>query len=122
MNRSCSFFYRRRARPHKGVIALAQAPRNRQRIARDPTRLVRRQEHGNWCYVVRLSGPPKWRLRDKLLLEIAADVAHSTCTLSIGKARIDRVDANFPRPKLLRQHASHRVDRAFRRGVDDRIS
>jgi hypothetical protein len=27
------------------VIALAHAPRNRQRIAGDPTRLVRRQEH-----------------------------------------------------------------------------
>ena len=44
LKRSCSFFYRR-ARRHKGVIALAHAPRNRQRIAGDPTRLVRRQEH-----------------------------------------------------------------------------
>ena len=51
LNRSCSFFYRRRARRHKGVIALAQAPRNRQRIASDPTRLVRRQEHRDRRYI-----------------------------------------------------------------------
>jgi hypothetical protein len=107
-------FYRWRARRHKGVIALAQAPRNRQRITGDPTRLVRRQEHRDRRYIVRLSGSPKRRLRDKLLLEIAADVAHGTCTLSIGKAWIDRVDPNFARTQLLRQHAGHRVDRAFR--------
>jgi hypothetical protein len=106
---------------HKSVIALAQAARNRQRIAGDPTRLVRRQEHHGRRYIVWLSGPPERRLRDKLLLEIAADVAHSTCTLSIGKARLDRVDANSPRTQLLRQHAGHPVDRAFRGGVDDRI-
>ena len=51
LNRSCSFFYRRRARRHKGVLALAQAPRNRQRIASGPTRLVRRQEHRDRRYI-----------------------------------------------------------------------
>jgi hypothetical protein len=29
LKRSCSFFYRRRARRHKGLIDLAHAPRNR---------------------------------------------------------------------------------------------
>jgi uncharacterized protein with von Willebrand factor type A (vWA) domain len=59
MTASRSFFYRRRARRHKGVIDLAQAPRNHQRIAGDPTRLVRRQEHRDRRYIFRLSGPPK---------------------------------------------------------------
>ena len=79
------------------------------------------REHSNWCYVVRLSDPPKWRLRDKLLLEIATDDASSMGALSFDPTRIDRIDPNFPRTQLLRQHAGHRVDRAFRRGVDDRI-
>ena len=111
----------RRARRHKGVIDLGHAPRNRQRIACDPTRLVRRQEHRDRRYIVRLSGPPERRPRDILLLEIAADDARSMCALSFDRAWIDRVDPNFPRTQLLRQHAGHRVDRAFRGGVDDRI-
>jgi hypothetical protein len=41
-----------------------------------------------------------------------------TPCVCFGHARIDRVNANFPQPKLLSQHAGHR---AFRRGVDDRI-
>src|SRR3977135_252848 len=65
--------------------------------------------------------PPERRPRDILLLEIAADDARSMCALSFDHARIDRVDPNFPRTQLLRQHAGHRVDRAFRGGVDDRI-
>src|SRR3984893_14523316 len=95
-------FYRRRARRHKGVIALAQAPRNRQRIACDPTRLVRRQEHRDRRYIVRLSGPPKRRPRDILLLEIAADDPSSMCALSFDRTRIDRIDPNFPWTQLLR--------------------
>ena len=71
-------------RQHKGVIALAQPPRNRQRIAGDPTRLVRRQEHRDRRYIVRLSGPPERRLRNKLLLEIASDHARGMCALSNG--------------------------------------
>src|ERR1700731_5095751 len=43
------------------------------------------------------------------------------CALSFDRTRIDRVDPNFPRTQLLRQHAGHRIDRAFRGGVDDRI-
>ena len=64
---------------------------------------------------------PERRPCDRLLLEITADDTRSVCALGFDHARIDRVDPNFPRPKLLRQHAGHRVDRAFRRGVDDRI-
>ena len=56
-------FYRR-ARRHKTIIASLQAARNHQRIAGDPTRLVRRQEHRDRRYIVRLSGPPERRLRD----------------------------------------------------------
>src|SRR4029077_11137386 len=89
LNRSCSFFYRRRARRHKGVIDLANAPRDRQRIASDPTRLVRRQEHRDRRYIVRLSGPPERRPRHSLLLVIVADGAHRLCTLSIDQARLD---------------------------------
>jgi hypothetical protein len=47
--------------------------------------------------------------------------ARSMCALSFDRARIDRVDPNFPRTQLLRHDAGHRVDRAFRGGVDDRI-
>ena len=72
--------------PHKDVIALAQAARNRQRIAGDPTRLVRRQEHHGRRYIVWLSGPPERRPRDKLLLEIVADDAHCMCALGFGLA------------------------------------
>ena len=90
-------------------------------VSSDPTRLVRRQEHRDRRYIVRLSGPPERRPLHSLLLVIVADDAHRMCTLSIDQARLDRVDANFPRAQLLRQHAGHRVDRAFRGGVDDRI-
>jgi hypothetical protein len=49
------------------------------------------------------------------------DDAHSMCAFSFDYARIDRVDPNFPRPKLLRQHAGHRVDRTFRGGVTTQL-
>src|SRR3984893_16047689 len=78
--------------PSQSVVDLANAPRNRQRIASDPTRLVRRQEHRDRRYIVRLSGPPERRPRDILLLEIAADDASSMCALSFDRTRIDRVD------------------------------
>src|SRR6202035_3904451 len=95
-------FYRWRARRHKGMIASAHASRNRQRIAGDPTRLVRRQEHRDRRYIVWLSGPPERRPRHSLLLVIVADDAHRMCTLGVDQARLDRVDANFPRAQLLR--------------------
>ena len=93
-------FYRRRARRHKGVIALAHAPRNRQRIACDPTRLVRRQEHRDRRYIVRLSGPPERRPRHSLLLVIIADDAHRMCTLSIDQARLDLAHPDAPARQL----------------------
>jgi hypothetical protein len=71
------------------VITLAHAPRNRQRIAGDPTRFVRCQEYRDRRYIIRLSGPPKRRPRDKLLFELAADNARSMCALSIDRAWVD---------------------------------
>jgi hypothetical protein len=73
---------RRRAVSSSLKSWVSQAARNRQRVARDPTRLVRRQEHRDRRYIVRLPGPPERRQRDKLLLEIAADEARGMCALS----------------------------------------
>jgi hypothetical protein len=80
LTRSCSFFYRRRARFHKRVIALAQAARNHQRIAGDPTRLLRRQEHRDRRYIVRLSGPAGVPASSSVAVHCSASGAFSTTT------------------------------------------
>jgi IS30 family transposase len=83
------------------VIALAHAPRNRQCIAGDPTRLLRRQEHRDRRYIVRLSSPPVCkRTRPVLVLHerksrvtLAARLAGKTAaeTISVMLAIFARI-------------------------------
>ena len=72
------------------------------------------------CDVTRLADATQRRFSDCLFLKIASQKSDRVHAFSLHYARIDRVDANFSGPKLLRQHTRDCIDGTFSGGVDDR--
>ena len=72
---------------------LAHSARDVERFARDPSRIVRRQEHDGRGDVVGLTDPAERRLGFDLFAHFALGNARRVRSLGFDHARIDGIDA-----------------------------
>ena len=78
------------------------------------------RKHRDGCDIPRLADAAEWRLRNRLLLEIAARHAQVSIAFGFDRSRIDGVYPNLFRPEFFRQHTRDRVDRAFGSVINSR--
>src|SRR5262249_25041025 len=57
--------------------------------------------------------------RDHLVREVASDYSARMSPLGFNTTRIARVDADFLRTQLFRQHSGSSIDRPLRRGINN---
>src|SRR5258708_35769767 len=84
-----------------------------QLFAGEPAGVVGSEENGDCCDVVRLAGAAQRGLSDKRLFEIGADDTCAARAFGLDYARVDRIDADFPRAEFLGEHAGDGVHGAF---------
>jgi hypothetical protein len=95
------------------VKCLSKTSCDEQRLAGDPLRIVRREEHSRGRDIVGLTNPAKRRLGFKSLAEIAIVESSRNNAFRYHHAGIDGVYPDLSRSEFLRQSARNRVDCSF---------
>src|SRR5215469_9060255 len=114
------FGVRTGGKPDQAVSELTKAARDHQRFAADPGRIVRGEEHRGGGYVVRFSDAAERRLRFQGFAKVAFVESRGNNSFGYYHSWIDGVDADLPRPKLLRERSSYSVHCGLGRVVNDR--
>src|SRR5438309_4599493 len=96
----------------------AQASRDVEYFSGDPSAIRRRQKSRDRRNVLRLAETAERRLRNHLLLKVAARESQRVKAFSLDSTWIDRVHANLLWPKFLGQHPGNGTHRTFGRRVN----
>ena len=95
------------------VKCLSKTSCDEQRLAGDPLRIVRREEHSRGRDIVGLTDPAKRRLGFKSLAEIAVVEPSRNNALRYHHDGINGIHADLSWSELLRQSVRNRVDCSF---------
>src|SRR5271170_860326 len=97
---------------------LAETAAGAHQFAGDPLRVIGSEKGCDRRNVIDLAETTEGSLRHCAFLEVTADEACGVDALGLDHSRVDRVDADLPRTKLLGENAGDGVDRPLGAGID----